>query len=105
MEAKTYPPAAPAAHSGSRNLPEKKFRAGPVSATIWNNVGQSRTGELTAYKTVSLERVYKDKNGAWQNTNSLRVADLPRAVVALSKAYEHLILRETGEQGTDADLE
>lgn len=76
------------------NLPEKKFRAGGVSATVWSNKGQSPTGQETEYKTISLERSYTDKEGKWQNTNSFRVADVPKAMVTLQKAYEFLILNE-----------
>ena len=76
------------------NLPEKKFRAGGISATVWKNTGHSAKGESVEYKTISLERAYKDAAGAWQHTTSLRFNDLPRACVALQKAYEFLVLRE-----------
>ncbi|MBR9690320.1 hypothetical protein GOV08_01410 [Candidatus Woesearchaeota archaeon] len=82
------------------NVPEKKFRAGAISATLWKNHGV-RDGETTEYTTVSFERSYKDKEGNWQTTNSLRINDLPKAAVVLQKAYEELILREF----TDAPLE
>ena len=76
------------------NFPEKKYRAGAVSATVWNNKGQKANGEELEYKTISLERIYTDKNGKWQSTNTLRIADLPRAQVVLQKAYEHVVLQE-----------
>jgi hypothetical protein len=74
-----------------KNLPEKKFRAGAVSATVWSNHGQNQKGEENTYNTISIERSYKDKNDKWQNTSSLRVNDLPRASLLLSKAYEYLV--------------
>ncbi len=74
------------------NQPEKKFRAGAISATVWLNHGQSKkTGETTSYRTISLQRGYKDKNDQWQNTNSFRVNDLPRGAVVLKQAYEFLV--------------
>ena len=76
------------------NLPEKKFRAGAISATVWLNHGHQASGEITEYRTISIERSYTDKNGAWQSTNSLRVNDLPKANVVLQKAYEFLVLKE-----------
>src|SRR3989344_3454389 len=78
----------------SGNLPETKFRAGAVSATIWRNHGQKVNGEESEYKTVSIERSYTDKEGKWQSTNSLRITDLPKAQVVLQKAYEHVVLQE-----------
>jgi len=74
-----------------KNLPEKKFRAGAISATVWKNTGQTKEGNETEYKTVSFERSYKDKNDEWKKTSSLRLNDLPKAAAVLSKAYEYLI--------------
>ena len=78
--------------------PEKKFKAGSVSATIWKNVGTGRNGESSDYFSISIDRSYQDKNKKWQNTNSLRVNDLPKARLVLSKAYEYLVLnKQKGE--------
>lgn len=76
-----------------KGTPEKKFRAGAISATVWKNHGV-KDGEMQDYSTVTFERVYKDKQGNWQTTNSLRLNDLPKAAVVLQKAYETLVLRE-----------
>ncbi|MFH1648934.1 MAG: hypothetical protein ABIA93_00085 [Candidatus Woesearchaeota archaeon] len=67
--------------------PEKTFKAGAVSAKVWSNLGAK--GE---YKTVTLERTYKDKQGNWQNSSSLRVTDIPKAQLVLSKVFEQLVL-------------
>lgn len=76
------------------NLPVKKFRAGAITATVWNN--QAKDGE-NEYKTISFERGYKDKDGVWKTTNSLRVNDLPRAALVLQKAYEFIALGDHAE--------
>ena len=76
------------------NLPERKIRAGAVSATVWLNKGHKENGEESEYRTVSLERNYKDKGGEWKSSNSMRVGDVPKAIAALQKAYEHLVLNE-----------
>lgn len=80
--------------SSQGNLPEKKFRAGAISATVWLNKGQRANGEESEYKTISIERSYTDKDGKWQSTNSLRVNDLPKACVVLQKAYESVVFKE-----------
>jgi len=77
-----------------KNLPEKKFRAGAISATVWRNKGQNKQGEAVSYNSISLERYYKDKNGEWQNTSSMRTNDLPRAAVVLQKAFEFLVVKD-----------
>jgi hypothetical protein len=73
--------------------PEKKFRAGAISATVWLNQGVKDNGEASQYRTISLQRGYKDKNNQWQNTTSLRLNDIPRAALMLTKAYEFLVTK------------
>ena len=75
------------------NSPEKKFRAGAIAATIWKN-DVEKEGKTFEFKTVSLERNYKDKNDEWQTTSTLRINDIPKAVLVLNKAYEYLTLKE-----------
>jgi hypothetical protein len=76
--------------------PEQKFKAGSVSATVWLNQGVDNDGKATSYRTISFDRSYLDKDGNWQQTNSLRVGDLPKAVLVLTKAYEQLMLKGDG---------
>ncbi len=77
-----------------KNIPERKFSTGVITATVWQNQGKGRNGEIVGYRTVSLQRRYKDKNGIWQTANSFRVNDLPKAALVLQKAYEYIVLRE-----------
>ncbi|RJQ17601.1 hypothetical protein C4573_01325 [Candidatus Woesearchaeota archaeon] len=77
-----------------RKLPEKTFRASPVSATIWTNEFE-RDGKQSTYQTVVVERSYKDKNNAWQKTSTFRIADLPKVALVVTKAYEYLALSDT----------
>ena len=86
-----------------KNLPEKRFSTGVITATVWQNQGKGRDGEAVAYRTVSLQRRYKDKNGVWQSANSFRVNDLPKAALVLQKAYEFLVIRETEATTSAAD--
>jgi hypothetical protein len=65
----------------------RHIRVGGVEATIWKNV----YGEKTSF-SVTLQRSYKDKSGEWKTTYSLRQNDLPKALLALQKAFEHVAL-------------
>jgi len=76
-----------------KNLPEKKFKAGAISATVWKNTGQSKDGQAVEYRSISIDRRYMDKNKEWQSTTSMRLNDLPKAVVVLQQAYEYLVLK------------
>jgi hypothetical protein len=91
----------------SGNMPEKKFSTGAVSAVIWKNTATSkRTGTPVDFRTIQLDRRYKDKDGSWKSTGSLRVNDLPKAALVLSKAYEYLVMREQDAPHTDeAEIE
>jgi hypothetical protein len=81
-----------------KNLPEKKFTAGPISVTVWHNEGKNKDGEETEFQTVTLQRTYKDKEGKWQHTSNLRTNDLPRATLLLQKAYEYIVLKREVEE-------
>lgn len=82
------------------NKPEKRFSAGAISATIWNNTIE-KDGKETNYKTISFDRKYKDKEDNWKSTNSLRASDIPKAILVLNKAYEYLTLRSMDSSSPD----
>lgn len=73
------------------NLPDKKFRARGLSATVWKGVSPKGS----AYYNVQLGRSYKDKDNNWKTTSSLREDDIPKAMVLLQKAYEYVISQAT----------
>lgn len=77
-----------------KNIPEKKFVAGAVSATIWKNTAESKIGKEISFETISISRNFKNDKGEWKSTNSFRLNDLPKATVVLNKAYEYLTLKE-----------
>jgi hypothetical protein len=83
-------------HGKTGNVPEKKFRAGAVSATVWQN-NLEKDGKTAKYNSVSLERVYKDKSGSWQSTNSFRANDLPKLALVAQKAYEYVVFKASEE--------
>ena len=73
--------------------PEKSFRCGSCDAAVFEN--EITAGRKTIkVKKVSFQKRYKDANGDWKNTNSLDVNDLPKAILALTKAYEYLVLSD-----------
>ncbi len=69
--------------------PEKKFRAGAVSATVWIN-----TNEKGSFPSIQLGRSYRDKENNWKETNSFNVNDVPKALVVLQEAYKYVAMRE-----------
>ncbi len=76
-----------------KNLPEKHFRAGPIRSTVWANQRKDQEGNDVTWYSVSLDRSFRNKEGAWQSTQSMRVTDLPKAALVLNKSYEYLVLK------------
>ena len=74
-----------------KSTPVEKFRAGGVSATIWENKADKDGKEFVFY-TISVERNYKDGE-VWKKTSSMRVNDLPKISLVCAKAYEYLSLK------------
>ena len=70
--------------------PEIVFKYGAVRASLFRNVVVKNGRSLPLPKVV-IEVRYKDKNGQWQGTNSLSLNDLPKAIMALQKAFEYLL--------------
>ena len=77
--------------------PETTFKVGAVRASIFRNIIQ-KNGRSIPLPKVVIEVRYKDKTGQWQGTNSLSLNDLPKAVLALQKAFEYLMEHKQPEQ-------
>ena len=82
--------------------PEITFRHGLCSASIYENE-YTRGEEKFTVRTVSFQRSYLDKDGNWQTTNSLKVNDIPKAVLVLNKAYEFLTSNSYADAGAEGE--
>ena len=71
--------------------PEKRFRCGSCEAAVFENE-RDVNGKKMTFKKVSFQKRYKDSDGEWKSTQSLDINDIPKALLALSKAYEYLVL-------------
>jgi hypothetical protein len=71
--------------------PEKKFQAGAIEASIFENE-VNQNGKSFKIKKVAFQKRYKSPQKGWQTTYSLDVNDIPRALLVLSKAYEFLVM-------------
>ena len=77
--------------------PETVFKVGAVRASVFRNI-ISKSGKSIPLPKVVIEVRYKDKTGQWQGTNSLSLNDLPKATLALQKAFEYLMAHKEPEQ-------
>lgn len=72
------------------NKPVKKIAAHGVTVSVWENEGKNDS----KFYTAQLQRSYKDADDKWQNTETLRLNDIPAAVAALQKAYDEMVVKE-----------
>ncbi len=82
--------------------PEKKFQAGGVEASVFENEIQ-QNGKTVKIKKIAFQKRYKSDQG-WKTTYSLDVNDIPRALLVLSKAYEFLVMSTDASVPPEKDL-
>jgi len=83
--------------------PEIVFKVGAVRAAVFRNTIE-KNGRSIPLPKVVIEVRYKDKTGQWNGTNSLSLNDLPKAVLALQKAFEYLMEHKQPEQEESPDI-
>jgi hypothetical protein len=80
------------------NKPTEKFRAGNVTATVWENKGKTKDGKEYSFFSVSVERNFKNDKDEWKSTNSFMKNDLPKLSLVVAKAFEHLSLNKDDKE-------
>ena len=83
--------------------PETTFKVGAVRASVFRNTIE-KNGRSIPLPKVVIEVRYKDKTGQWNGTNSLSLNDLPKAILALQKAFEYLMEHKQPEQEESPEL-
>ncbi|MCK5557599.1 MAG: hypothetical protein KAJ01_04440 [Candidatus Hydrogenedentes bacterium] len=63
---------------------------GAVRASIFQNTILHKGKQVTMPKVV-LEVRYRDRKGQWQGSHSFSLNEIPKAILALQKAFESLI--------------
>jgi len=78
------------AQRNTRNVrPEHVIFVAPVKVSIFRNVLVVDGKEITLPKVV-LEVRYRNKDGRWKGTSGITLRELPKAILALQKAFEYL---------------
>ena len=71
--------------------PEKRFKCGSCEAAIFENE-INRNGKTVKLKKAVIQKRYKTADDEWKSTYSLDKNDIPKMILALSKAYEYLMM-------------
>ena len=83
--------------------PEKKFQAGGVEASVFENEIQ-QNGKTVKIKKIAFQKRYKSDQG-WKTTYSLDINDIPKAILVLTKAYEHLIMNPESSPQAQTEIQ
>ena len=76
--------------------PVAKFKAGQVSAALWQNDIQVR-GQTIQVLKATVQRRYKDKDsGEWKSSTSFSRNEIALAIYCLQKAFEKIIEAQNG---------
>jgi hypothetical protein len=79
--------------------PEKVFRIGSVSASVFANEIETEGGKRFV-RSVSLQRRYRDdKDGKWKSSTSFGLGELPQAMAVLDLAMKYVASKEAQVAG------
>lgn len=85
------------------NRPEVRFQFGNVSCSTFVNTVERNDGSKFQVRRAVLQKAYRDSNtGEFRNTNSLDVVDVPKAILALQKTYEHCLTVQQTDGNPDS---
>lgn len=70
--------------------PVAVFRFGDISAAVFADEAKTKDGRTIRVAKVSIRRSYREADGTWQPTSSLRRDDLLPAAHALMKCYDFI---------------
>ena len=85
------------------NKPEKKFQAGGVSVALWKNKAKLKDGQEIETLSVTIDRRYKGNDGNWQSSSSLKMNDIPKALLALGQAYQYMATKTENAEETPVE--
>jgi len=87
--------------------PVAKFKAGQISAAIWENEVTTKNGKTVPMSKVTIQRRYMDSNGQWKSSGSFGRNEIPLLIYCLQKAFEKMIAadsEETDNNGSDEEI-
>ena len=87
-----------------QQLPVAKFKAGQVSAALWENEVQMPRGTVKILKA-TVQRRYKDKSGNWKSSTSFTRNEIPLAIHCLQKSFEKIIQIQNEDAGNNNNVE
>jgi len=90
--------------TGASARPEVDFKVGAVRVAVWRNTYSTGSGKVFDSPKVALERTYRDSQGNFKTTGSLDTNDIPKAILALKKAYEYLTTKANERKESNGNI-
>lgn len=69
------------------NKPKLKLKEGNIVVTLWEN----NNDQLHIWETITVERIYKDKEGNWSSTQTIRKDEIDKVINILQKIRQEEI--------------
>ena len=79
-----------------------KYTAGQVSAALWENEISTGNGKQATMLKATLQKRFKDRDGAWKSSTSLNRNEIPLAVYCLNKCFQFMIEEQRGSDDGDS---
>jgi len=90
----------------SGQKPVAKFQAGgAISAAIWENEIQTKTGGTATILKATVQRRYRDKDGTWKSSGSFSRNEIPLVIFVLGKAFQHMIEGQKDDENGSGEEE
>jgi len=86
----------------AEQTPEKRFQRGACSVSIFVNEIEKGRQVYRIPKAVFQKR-FKGDDGQWHTTTSLDTNDIPRAILCLQEAFEHLTRSSNGDDRDESE--
>lgn len=82
-----------------KKKPIENIKAGSIQVAIWENETKDEKNPRKFLSAV-MTKSYK-KGDEWKTTDSLNANDVPKAILALQKAYETMVLKQPSDDNSD----
>ena len=81
--------------------PVKRFRCGPIAASIWQD-SRVHNNQVVTFYSISIDKAYKDGE-EWKHAKTFAAEDLPKVCIVAEEAYKHLRLTVDQPDGNSTD--
>ncbi len=83
------------------NKPEKKFRCGPITASVFAEA-RVVNGQMVKFYSTCIDKAYKDGE-QWKHTTSFATEDLYKVALLVTEVYRHLRVKTSDDETADHD--